>query len=88
MTPTCGSCPNLDHPIETGVALCHAQLMWRGPEERVEGCSEYGQAAPRFTPATVTREAVIRDLLDDPRHSVSDKDRRWLRAELKPELAA
>lgn len=85
LVPPCGSCPNFGEPINSGVAYCHAQCLWRGPDERVEGCDRYGVAVPRFTPPSGTRSQALRDLLESPRHSISEKDRKWLRAELRRE---
>jgi hypothetical protein len=88
LTPPCHECQNWGKPIDSGVAYCHGEMTWRGPDERVEGCVYRERAVPRRKPSSVTRADALRDLLTSPRHSISNKGRAWLRAELRREEAA
>lgn len=83
----CGSCPNLGAAIESGVQYCYGDLTWRWANERVEGCRYRSRVIER--PAFGGHQVVaIRDLLDHPRHSISAKDRQWLRRELRAATAS
>lgn len=81
LTPECGSCPNLGSAIDSGVRYCWGELTWRWADERVEGCAYRGRVIERHEPPPDVEIAAITDLLESPRHSISDKDRAWLRAE-------
>lgn len=85
LQPTCGECPNLGDALDSGIRYCHGEMTWRWAEDRVEGCGYRGRVVPRHVAPTGTRADALRDLLTSPRHSISDKDRRWLRAELRRE---
>lgn len=48
--------------------------------------SRHGVAERNSTQtSTTTRAEALRDLLESPRHTISEKDRKWLRAELRRE---
>jgi len=87
LTPPCGECANLGEPIESGIRYCHGAMTFHWPTDRVEGCSYRGEAIPRWKPAG-NYIAAIKDLLDHPRHTISEKGRKWLRSELRREEAA
>ncbi|MFZ5719220.1 MAG: hypothetical protein ACOY5Y_07100 [Pseudomonadota bacterium] len=85
--PPCGECPNLGAAIDSGVRYCWGEMSWRWPEGRVEGCVYRARTVTRHPPRTCSRADALRDLLTSPRHSIDDKGRDWLRAELRAEEA-
>lgn len=85
LTPPCGDCPNLGDAIDSGLRYCWGEMTWRWPDDRVEGCVYRGRQIERRKPPTVSLADCLRDLLTDPRHSIDDKGRKWLRAELRRE---
>ena len=87
LTPPCGECPNLGQPIDSGIRYCWGAMTLRWAHERVDGCPYRARPVARFQPAQISRADNLRDLLESPRHSISEKDRNWLRAELRKEIA-
>lgn len=87
LTPPCGECQNLGASIDSGIRYCWGEMTFRWADDRVEACSYRERTVKRFQPAQISRADNLRDLLESPRHSISEKDRKWLRAELRKELA-
>jgi len=86
LVPACGDCHQLEEkPIDSGIRYCWGELTWRFPTDRVDGCVY--RAKPKYRPErpAVNRAESLRDLLENPRHSISEKDRAWLRKELRAE---
>ena len=86
LTPPCGECHHLDDkPIDSGIRYCSAAMSWRWAHDRVAGCVYRGRPHSDQQKLTCTRAEAIRDLLESPRHSISEKDLAWLRRELRTE---
>lgn len=88
LTPACGECRQLGDAIDSGIRYCWGAMVWRWATDRVGGCRYRDRPPQRFEPSAISRADAIRDLLESPRHSISAKDRKWLKAELRAETAA
>lgn len=87
-TPICGECHQLDpKALDSGVRYCWGEMSWRGPAERVIGCAYRDKPCARVEYAKTTRPEALRDLLDDPRHTLTPKARRELAKELREAAA-